>query len=260
MEGVNVICLKYGTRYSEFYVNRLYLSVSKYLKRKHKFYCCTDDSRGLIDGIIPIHFPENPGLKKWPHVLVKLMLMQRNFGGISGPTLFLDIDLIVTGALDCFFDYQPGSFCMIHNWCNWRKRILGLRPRVGNSSVVRFDSGEKSERIFQIFRKEMYRAEDKSIFNTEQAFMTYAASDLNWWPDEWVQSYKWNLRPTFPMNFLRKPRLPSNCRILVFHGRPNPEEAISDYRGTRIHHFTKAAPWIEKYWNDDEHDLDHEET
>ena len=76
---VNVICLKYGTRYPSFYVNRLHLGVSKYLKRNHRFYCCTDDSRGLNDGIIPLSFPENPGLKSWPHVLVKLMLMQRNF-------------------------------------------------------------------------------------------------------------------------------------------------------------------------------------
>ena len=78
---------------------------------------------------------------------------------------------------------------MIQNWCNWRKKILGLRPKVGNSSVVRFDSGEQSERIFQIFCNEMDRAEDKSIFNTEQAFMTYAAGKISWWPSSWVQSF-----------------------------------------------------------------------
>lgn len=260
MDVVNVICLKYGKRYPAFYVNRLYFSVSKYLKRKHRFYCCTDDSSGLHKGIIPLPFPENPGLKKWPHVLVKLMLMQKKFGGISGPTLFLDVDLIVTGSLDCFFDYKPGSFCMIHNWCNWRKKILGLRPKIGNSSVVRFDSGDKSERIFQIFCKEMDRAEDKSIFNTEQAFMTYAAEKINWWPDRWVNSFKWNLRPSFPFNLFKAPKLPLGGKILVFHGKPDPEEAVSGFRGTRIHHFIKPVQWIEDYWNDNEPVHDNEET
>ena len=249
MERVNVICLKYGTRYPAHYVNRLYRGVSTNLKQSHNFYCCTDDPKGLDEGIITIPFPNDPGLNSgWPHVLVKLLIFQKDFGGISGPTLLLDVDLVITGSIDCFFNYKPDSFCMIHNWCNWRKRILGLRPKVGNSSVVRFNSGDASHKIFKVFLNEMSDAEDRSRFNTEQAFMTYAAKKVEWWPSSWVQSFKWNLRPTFPLNHIITPKLPKSCKILVFHGKPDPDEAVAGFKGVKLHHTTKKAAWIAESW------------
>ena len=35
---------------------------------------------------------------------MKLLYTQDGFGGLTGPTLVLDIDLLITGDLDCFFD------------------------------------------------------------------------------------------------------------------------------------------------------------
>src|SRR5574337_1112424 len=80
--------------------------------------------------------PANAGVKRgWPDILVKLAILQDGFGGLQGPTLFLDLDVAITGPIDCFFDYKPGEFCIIHNWVHWRKAALGRRPAVGNSSV-----------------------------------------------------------------------------------------------------------------------------
>ena len=62
------------------------------------------------------------------------------------------------------------------------------------------------------------------------------------------------------MNLWSAPKVPASCKILVFHGKPDPGEAINGYRGTKIHHFTKAAQWIEEYWNDDAVVHDNEET
>lgn len=246
---VNVVCIKYWARYPAHYVNVLRDSVARHLTRPHRFLCCTDDPSGLAEGIEVIPFPENPGLKtQWPHVLVKLMLTGNGFGGLEGPTLFLDLDVAILGNLDCFFDYRPGENCMIHNWVNWRKRLLGKRPAVGNSSVFRFDAGPGSDYIFRTFLAEMARAEDPRIFNTEQAFLTYAMKDVTWWPDAWVRSYKWHCRPVFPLNLLQEPRVADDCRILVFHGRPDPEEAIAGHRGKTPRHRMRAAPWIARHW------------
>ena len=129
-----------------------------------------------------------------------------------------------------------------------RKKIIGKIPRVGNSSVFRFDAGPKSDYIYRTFLKEMKSAEDKNLFNTEQAFLTYAMKEVNWWPSSWVRSYKWNCRPFFPFNFLITPRLPKGCKILVFHGRPDPDQAITGFRGKKPHHFIKAARWISDFW------------
>ena len=91
----------------------------------------------------------------------------------------------------------------------------------------------------------MERAEDKSIFNTEQAFMTYAAENINWWPERWVNSFKWNLRPSFPFNLFKTPAS-LDGKILVFHGKPDPEEAVNGFHGTRSS-FIKPVQWIEDY-------------
>lgn len=244
----NVICLKYGTRYPAHYVNRLYEGVRRNLQRPLLFHCCTDDPTDLNPDIRIIPFPENPGIKRgWPDVLVKLMLTQDGFGDLSGPTLFMDLDIVILGGLDPFFDYEPGQNCIIHNWVNRRKALMGKRPHVGNSSVFRFEAGQ-SNYIYETFIREMARAEDLSIFNTEQAFMTYAMREVKWWPEEWCRSFKWHCRPSFPLNLVLTPNAPEACRILVFHGRPDPEEAAVGFKGRKIHHHTRPASWIDQYW------------
>jgi hypothetical protein len=245
---VNILCLKWGDRYSADYVNILHRAVRRNLARRFLFHCCTDDATGLDEGIRIIPFPDNPGVKRsWPDILVKLAVLHDGFGDLAGPTLFLDLDVAVTGTLDPFFDYAPGRFCIIHNWVNWRKALLGRRPAVGNSSVFRFEAGQ-SDYAYQTFLREMARAENRAEFNTEQAFLTYALGDPVWWPESWVRSYKWNCRPAFPLNLVRAPALPHDCRILVFHGRPDPDEAIKGFRGRKLHHRTLPAPWIADYW------------
>lgn len=244
----NILCLKWGDRYDANYVNILHRSVRRNLSIPHRFYCCTDNPERLDPEINIIAFPENPGIKRgWPDILVKLMVLQDGFGQLQGPTLFLDLDIVITGPIDEFFAYRPGEFCIIHNWVNWRKKLLGRRPAVGNSSIFRFEAG-KSQYAYEVFLAEMERAEDRSQFNTEQAFLTYAMGNPQWWPETWVQSFKWNLRPPFPMNLLRTPKLPPDCRILVFHGRPDPDEAINGFHGKKPHHHTRPAPWIKQYW------------
>lgn len=245
---VNVLCIKWGNRYGAHYVNILSRAVRRNLARPFVFYCCTDDATGLDPDVRVIPFPPNPGVKRgWPDILIKLEILRDGFGGLAGPTLFLDLDVAITGPLDDFFDYRPGRFCIIHNWVNRRKALLGRRPAVGNSSVFRFEAGS-SGHAHATFLSEIHRAEDRSQFNTEQAFLTYAMGDPNWWPDAWVKSYKWNCRPLFPLNLLRVPRLSESCRILVFHGRPDPDEAICGYKGRKPHHSTLPAPWIADYW------------
>lgn len=247
---VNILCLKWGTRYGPHYVNTLFRSVARNLDRPFLFHCCTDDPTGLDPAIRIIRFPENPGVKRgWPDILVKLMVLKDGFGDLQGPTLFLDVDLIILGKLDCFFDYKPGEYCIIHNWVSRRKALLGRRPAVGNSSVFRFDAG-KSNDVYETFVREMARAEDRRQFNTEQAFLTHAMQEVNWWPEEWVQSYKWNCRPIFPLNLFVTPTVAPNCRILVFHGRPDPDEAIKGFSDGKPHHYTRPAPWLAQYWSD----------
>lgn len=247
-DRVNVLCLKWGTRYGPHYVNTLFSSVSRHLARPFNFYCCTENAQGLDPAIRIIPFPENPGVKRgWPDILVKLVVTRDGFGEMTGPTLFLDLDVVIMDDIGCFFDYKPGEYCIIHNWVHRRKALMGRKPAVGNSSIFRFDAG-RSNHVYETFLREIDQAENRALFNTEQAFLTHAMGRVNWWPDEWARSYKWNCRPVFPLNLFVAPKPPRGCRILVFHGRPDPDEAIRGYTGHKIHHSTLPAPWVAEHW------------
>ncbi len=246
---VNIVCMKWGTRYPASYVNILFRSVGRNLSRPFRFICITDDDTDLLDGIEIGDFLPDPGLvtSKWPNVFMKPMLTKDGYLDLEGPTLFLDLDLVVLDPIDCFFDYRPGKNCIIHNWWERRKQILRKRPEIGNSSIFRFEAG-RSNYIYETFMRGNERVETRSIFVTEQHFLTYAMKERYWWPEEWVRSFKFNVRPPFPLNLVMTPRQPKGAKFLVFHGQPDPHDAVEGFAGKKLHHRVKPTPWVADHW------------
>lgn len=254
---VNILCLKWGTYYGPEYVNRLYAGVKRNLSRPFRFVCVTDDPAGLNDGIEAVPFSSPPANwpRTWPHIYAKLSVFRDGFADLKGPTLFLDIDQIITGDLNRFFDFNPGGFCMIHNWIELRKRIFRKPPKIGNSSCFRFEAG-KMNHVYEKFVSEMKKALDKRLFNTEQAFMTYAVGleNITWWPSAWVKSFKRSCQRMFPLNLVLKPKQ-VDASIICFHGRPDLPQAINGYRSTekkcvKLHNVCKPTKWILDYWHE----------
>lgn len=249
MNQVNIICLKWGDRYPAFYVNELFKGVSKNLNREFRFLCVTEKTEGLLPEVETIGFPKDPETAMgWPHIFMKLCILEDGFADLSGPTLFLDLDVIITGTMDQFFEFQLGKNCIIHNWLSPHKELLRKRPDVGNSSVFRFEAGA-SNYIFEKYMEEKFEAEDRSKFQTEQAFLTYAMKEKYYWPAEWVRSFKRHCRRVFPLNYLLPPKFRPEASVIAFHGQPDPDGALAGFKGKRIHHFTKPARWISQFWN-----------
>ncbi len=250
---VNVLCLKWGTRYPADFVNRLYRGVQRHLHRPFRFVCVTDDPKGLDAGISCESFPPPPpemGNHSWPNIFVKLMIFKDGFANLRGTTLFLDIDQIITGDLDCFFDYKPGEFCIIRNWIELRKRLFRRVPSVGNSSCFRFEAGEMNW-AYEKFLAEHEKAMNQRYFRTEQAFMTYAVASrqaVNWWPTDWVRSFKRSCERPWPLNHILAPRFVPGTRILCFHGNPDPDQAIAGFKGRHLNTWTLPAPWVAELW------------
>lgn len=254
-EPVNIICLKWGTRYPASFTNILHASVRRHLRRPFRFVCFTDDPTGLDEGIDAQPFPPCPDERvlragaHWPNIFVKLCLFQDGLAGLRGPTLFFDVDVVIQQDIDCFFDYLPGKNVIIHNWVERRKQLLRGRPAIGNSSCFRFEAG-KSDYVYQTFLAEIEQAVDRAHYTTEQAFMTHAMREVHWWPEAWVRSFKRSCVPPFPLNLLVAPKKP-DAKVLVFHGNPDPDQAVEGFmgKGVKLHRRALPCPWILEDWH-----------
>ncbi len=236
---VNVICMKWGTKFGPHYVNRLYAMVQRHLSLPHRFVCFTDDAEGVVEGVECLPLPDMdlpPGKERgWR----KLSTFQDPLFDLQGPTLFLDLDVVVVGSLDDFFKIS-GDFRVIHDW---------LRPRriEGNTSVYRFDANAHPD-AFAYFMEHI--DEVKANFRHEQAFLSdymHKKGILEYWPPEWCVSFKRSCLPPFPANLWKVPEIPEGARVVVFHGNPNPEDAIAG-RIKGFLRFLKPTPWVEEHW------------
>lgn len=241
---VNVVCMKWGSVYGSHYVNRLYRGVARNMTRPFRFVCFTDDPAGVeppveCKPLPPIDLPKGYEASAFR----KIALFAPQLDDLSGPTLFLDLDVVIVGGMDCFFEID-GPFFIIHNWLEWRKTIFRKRPRIGNSSVFRFNVGEQVH-VLEDFHANTHQA--MNGYPTEQAYMTDKVSSLAFWPESWCRSFKRHCVPVVPMNLVSAPRLPADARIIVFHGRPNPDEAAAGYDAIWRKR-TLPARWIDEYW------------
>jgi hypothetical protein len=239
---VNVISMKWGNKYGPDYVNILKRMVSRNLARPHRFVCFTDDATGVDKDVEtrplpPCNLPsDRPSTQAWR----KISLYSPTLADLTGPTLFLDLDVVVTGSLDPFFDYEPERFCVIHNWTHPEKRV-------GNTTCFRYEIG-KHAAVFEEFNNNPDAV--TALYRNSQTFVSEridAAEGLVWWPDEWCKSFKKHCLPKGILKLITPARLPEGTRILAFHGEPNPPEAAKNwvYKG---HHFMRPAKWINDYW------------
>lgn len=244
-EKVNVICMKWGSKYGPEYVNILQAMVARNLVRPHRFVCFTDDPRGInamveCQPLPPCNVPHKAETAEWRRSSPwrKVSLFAPRLGDLQGPTLFLDLDVIITGSLDRFFEL-PGEFCIIHNWTQRDREI-------GNSSVFRFIPGAYPE----IFEK--YNADPDALacaIDNEQMYVSQQLKGrIVWWPDAWVRSFKRHCLPGGIRNWFTRPRFTPEASIIVFHGTPNPPDAIVGRSGKRFK-FIRPAPWVLDYWH-----------
>ena len=215
---VNVVCLKWGTKYGYDYVNRLYSMVQRNLRIPHRFICLTEDPENLASGIetCPLEHPELTG---WWH---KLTLFQRRFHDLEGPTLFLDLDIVIVDRLEPFFDHH-GEFCIIGDWT----------ANYCNSAVFRLNIGSHPE-VWESFRSDQHAITER--FQGDQDWITQSISNPTPWSEGWVVSYKKHCVSLGG-------GIPANSRIVAFHGTPRQHE-IKDGPSDGW----KQATWINEYW------------
>lgn len=248
IEPVNIVCMKWGTKYGADYVNKLHNMVERNLTVPHRFVCFTDDSKGLNDGIetfpLPeIEVPPAADISPWR----KLALLGEKLGDLHGQSLFLDLDIIIIKNIDCFFAH-PGKFCIIENWTQAGQGI-------GNSSVYRFEIGAHKD-VYEAYSANPQAAVEKE--DNEQIYLSKhigAQGDLVYWPETWCRSFKEHCIPAWPLRFFKEPAIPEGAKIIVFHGYPHPEHAAEGKWPTkspwrkRLYKYIRPTTWVNKFWH-----------
>ncbi len=243
--------MKWGSKFPADYVNRLYGMVSRNLSFPFRFICFTDDAKYIHPQVEIQTLPELalPKLSDSPKSNVlkntpergwrKLTVFAKGFGGLSGRTLFLDLDVVIVGALDDFFTVA-GDFFIAHD----KKTPEKMQ---GNSSVFRFEPGQHPQ-ILTFFEQNFHQI--KKQVRHEQAYLSnemHKRGKLKFWQDDWVPSFKYRCCPSWTKSWFEAPSIPNNARIILFHGLPNPAEAIKGISGKWYRHI-QPSPWIADYW------------
>jgi hypothetical protein len=227
-----VVCLKWGNKYSPEYVNKLKNMVERNLSLPYEFVCFTEDSSGIDKSIRCEPLPSLP-INGWWY---KLWFLSKDFP-LSGTILFLDLDIVIFKNIDKLFTYNnTDEFCIIRDF----NRSSNLNWDRINSSVFRYQS-QTHDQVFEKFISDPRTHLRK--FQGDQDFMFKYINQRTLWPDEWIQSYKWEMRSKNDLaringkrNFktIGSPVIKPQTAIAVFHGEPNPKECLD--------------PWVKENW------------
>lgn len=245
MTQQTVICIKWGQRYGADYVNRLASMVWRHSKRPTRIVCFTEDPRG-IDSRVEIAplppFPNIPERVQWTGWR-KLSLWQYPLHDLQGDVLFFDLDVVITGSIDEFFDYEPGRWAVAENWSE-------MGQNIGNTTVYRFPADAMSY-IYEKFNAEPERY--LALYRNEQKYISGEAHDMVFWPHDWCVSFKHNLMPRWPLNFFVTPKLPQGTKLVAFTGKPDPDEAAIGVwpvkaAWKKLYKHVRPTPWINENW------------
>lgn len=238
-----VCCVKWGTKYPPHYVNRLRSMVARRLASPHDFVCLTEDPAGLDPGIETITLPE--GFSGYWN---KISLFKQELFPRETTILYFDLDIVIVGPLDFLLD-DPGGLFVVRDW--------GTFGGSFNSSVMRFEAGGYSF-IYERFRPRAEEIVASGNFIGDQDWIyAQVQGEAKSFRAGKIVSYKKDLRSHvcpqarrlgLDFRWLRAPRFmtvdaPPEAAIVVFHGKPDPEDVMDSSYGP-----WKRAPFVKEHW------------
>lgn len=194
---MNVIFVKWGTKYSSEDVNILYKSLKEY-GQSYSFFCYTEDADGIDPEINIIPIPEGNTLRVWWN---KLKMFDKDFP-LKGKTIYFDLDVRINSNPFYILDEVDwNSLTLIE--CHWKSndlmRVTNYDVQI-NSSVMTWDADnpdmhliwdhfDKSGSRDYFLRK--YVGIDRYIVHEDFAYQTF--------PIDFIQSYKYEHNKVAPV-------------------------------------------------------------
>jgi hypothetical protein len=222
------VCLKHGNKYDANYVNILHRMFRRNCTLDVNFVCFTEDSIGL-DSDIDVRPLPTSNIRGWWY---KPMFFNKNIG-LEGTLLFCDLDVVIFNNIDKLFTFAPDEFCIIRDFN--RMRVSGWTKM--NSSVFRINVGQH-DHVYENFIKDYTNIAKRFHGDQDWIYNQTHDKEHTFWPDEWIQSYKWEMRGDPVMTRVNgkrnwtipgEPNVNPQTSIAVFHGEPNPRDCIDPW-------------------------------
>ena len=246
----SIVTIKWGAEFTSEDVNILKRAVEKNSETKFQFVCLTDDASGLDDEIVVLPIPMS-GLSEMPKssgAWPKVCLFHPSLGDFLEQVLFLDIDTIICGNVDPFFDDPGDALRLLSCGPRWKsfKDELPPQPATGVMSY----NVKRHVNIFKDFAKDPNTAYRN--YNIEQEFVGAYAAEIDYFALEHVQSFKYHLRRQYLMDLFLAPKAPhEKARMVAFHGYPRPRQVVTV--GAKWARFPRTGinrpTWLTNYWN-----------
>lgn len=200
---LTVLCvLRSGGIYDREWVRKLQDGVGRNLKTRHRFACLSDTE-------VPCERIELT--EDWPGWWAKIAM----FRHIEGPTLYFDLDTVITGPIDV--SKLECDFAMLQSF--WTPEMVG--------SGVMWFSGQNVPPVYAKFAKQPkaymahYERNRDGTYVGDQAFIHDSVDSI-----ERINDYLPGIK-SYKMHCFR--RLPADTSIVCFHGLPRPNQVDNDW-------------------------------
>lgn len=242
-----ILSIKWGTAFSAGDVNRLHRAARAHTTGPLRFICLTDNIDGLDPQIETRDIPDiglTPLDWKRPGVWRKLSLYAPDLHDL-GRVLFVDLDMMIVGSLDPFFDVTTGVV-FLNTGDSWRRNPTSDHTE-GGTGIFSFDPAAE-HLILQSFQADPARHMDS--FHNEQDFAFAHASATALWPEGRVISFKRHLCHRYGAGLFRPIRpVPATASVIAFHGDPRPADVKDNAIWGPFPHVHAGTPaLINDYW------------
>lgn len=219
-DKITILCVRFGNKYGREYVERLRNMVTRHLTVPYEFACLTDDKHSIQD-VRTIYQPNANYPRGWWH---KVHMFDRNLP-LKGRILYFDLDVVICANIDKLCQFSPDQFVGIHDF---NRKFYSSWKNL-NSSVLAWEHGSQSN-IYDEFK--LRPADAQRLQGDQDWIWKLCQNKIKFWPKEWIQSYKWEIRSKEELVVINGKRqfntikndliIHPECSVAVFHGDPNP--------------------------------------
>jgi hypothetical protein len=189
------------------YVNILYKSIKNNLTIPFNFNCFTNISNLNINSKI---IKRELDVPSWKYCLPKLKVFDPS-NKFKGRVIMLDLDLLILGNLDEIFSYN--GFFMT------REGFRGHNVGKSGGDIVFFDSDGSMDWLWDIYNRKTEELETNFRGSERAIYRRYLHGRTDFLQRKFPNSVL-----SYRNHILKGYKIPKDCKIISFHGKPRPHE------------------------------------